>query len=383
MSFIPEDGLRYDKTYTISVTVVMDGKTQRVEPFQWNTIDAPTWQILEFGRNEKSEMRQYKLTCCNSSSIKPKVKDWKVEFRTTSKDGEKKLDFEVISNCVGDNIFEMRKSIGFFEGAYFMEMTVDIDYEVKGKVKSVTHVETFPFTHDSSADGLTKAKYEVVIPNVYFCLAKLEDGSLINGTAFAISEKLLLSNYHVVVGGMPENYANSGNYRVKGPVTLTNVKGKTFHAKVDRFDRGRDLAILRLCDKKGNETEDCLPGYLHLAEDVIVAGINEASTRYVFAVGYPKGTVCMGPPAFTDGKAEKILKRNYTWRGKQQTFDTIVNYTSTKCGYSGGPLIDYKTETVLGVNFGGLLEKMEGHKAASFATSTTEVHLGFPHLMKR
>ena len=68
---------------------------------------------------------------------------------------------------------------------------------------------------------------------------------------------------------------------------------------------------------------------------------------------------------------------------KQQTFDTIVNYTSTKCGYSGGPLIDYKTETVLGVNFGGLLEMMEGHKAASLATSATEVRLGFPHLMKR
>ena len=382
-SFIPEEGLRYDKTYTISVTVVMDGKPQRVEPFQWNTIDAPTWQILEFGRDEKTEMRQYKLVCCNSSSIKPRVKDWKVEFRTKSKDGEKKLDFEVISNRVGENVFEMRKSIGFFEGAYFMEMTVDIDYEVRGKVKSVTHVETFPFTHDSSADGLTKAKYEVVIPNVYFCLAKLEDGSLINGTAFAISEKLLLSNYHVAVGGIPECYANSGNYKVAGPVTLTNVKGKTFYAKVDRFDRGRDLAILRLCDKKGNETGDRLPGYLHLAEDALVAGISETSPRHVFAIGYPKGTVCMGPPAFTDGKAEKIIKRDYDWRGKHQAFDTIINYTSTKCGYSGGPLIDYQTEAVLGVNFGGLIEKLEGHKAASLATSAAEVRLGFSNLKKK
>lgn len=382
-SFIPDDGLRYDKTYTISVTIVMDGIPQRVEPFQWNMIDAPTWQILEFGRDEKTKMRQYKLVCCNSSFIKPNVKDWKVEFRTKNNDGEKKLDFEVISNRVGENIFEMRKSIGFFEGSYFMEMTVDIDYEVRGKVKSVTHVETFPFTHDSSADGLTKAKYEVVIPNVYFCLAKLEDGSLINGTAFAISEKLLLSNYHVAVGGIPECYANSGNYKVAGPVTLTNVKGKTLYAKVDRFDRGRDLAILRLCDKKGNETDDRLPGYLHLAEDALVAGISEASARHVFAIGYPKGTVCMGPPAFTDGKAEKIIKRDYDCRGKHQAFDTIVNYTSTKCGYSGGPLIDYQTEEVLGVNFGGLIEKLEGHKAASLATSVAEVRLGFPNLKKK
>ena len=381
-SFIPEEGLRFDKAYTISAIVTVDGKPQRVEPFQWNTVDAPTWQILEFGRDVNSEMRQYKLVCCNSSSIKPKVKDWKVEFRTNNKDGEKKLDFKVESNRVGDNVFEMRKSIGFFEGTYFMEMTALIDYEFRGKIKSVTHVEIFPFTHDSSADGLTKAKYEVVIPNVYFCLAKLEDGSLINGTAFAISDKLLLSNYHVAVGGIPECYANSGNYKVHGLVTLTNVKGKTFYAKVDRFDRGRDLALLRLCDKTGKDTDDRLPGYLHLAENALVSGINESATRHVFAIGYPKGTVCMGPPAFTDGKAEKVFKRDYNWRGKHQTFDTILNYTSTKCGYSGGPLIDYKTEAVLGVNFGGLIEKMEGHKAASLATSAAEVRLGFPNLEK-
>ena len=382
-SFIPPDGLRYDKTYTINVTVTVDGKPQRVDPFQWNMIDAPTWQILEFGRDDERGMRQYKLVCCNSSSIKPKVKDWKVEFRTNNKNGEKKLDFEVTSNAVGDNVIEMRQNIGYFIGAYFMEMTASVDYELRGQKKFVTHVETFPFTHESSADGLTKAKYEVVIPNVYFCLAKLEDGSLINGTAFAISEKLLLSNYHVAVGGIPECYANSGNYKVAGPVTLTNVKGKTFYAKVDRFDRGRDLAILRLCDKKGNDTDDRLPGYLHLAEDSLVAGISETSARHVFAIGYPKGTVCMGPPAFTDGKAEKLFKRDYDWRGKHQAYETILNYTSTKCGYSGGPLIDYQTETVLGVNFGGLVEKMEGHKAASLATSAAEVRLGFSNLKKK
>lgn len=382
-SFIPRDGLRYDKAYTISATVVMDGNPQRVEPFQWNTVDAPTWQILEAGHDGVRGMRQYKLVCCNSSSVRPKVRDWKVSFLAKDKDGEKTLDFEVISNRVGDAVFEMRKNIGFFEGSYFMEMTADIDYEIRGKAKSATHVETFPFTHDSSAEGLTKAKYEVVIPNVYFCLAKMEDGTLLNGTAFAISEKLLLSNYHVAVGGIPECYANSGDYKVVGPLTLTNVKGKTFYAKVDRSDRGRDLAILRLCDRKGNDTDDRLPGYLHLAEDALVAGIRETSARHVFAVGYPKGTVCMGPPAFTDGKAEKIVKRDYDWRGSHQAFDTILNYASTKCGYSGGPLVDYGTSAVLGVNFGGLIEKMEGHKAASLATSAAEVRRAFSDLKTR
>lgn len=381
-TFSPSEGLRYDKTYTVTAVVTVDGNPQRVEPFQWNTVDQPTWQILEYGRNIDNAMRQYKLVCCNSSSIKPFVTNWKVSFRTKDKKEDKALDFGVESRRVGDNLFEMKKNIGFFEGAYFMEMSADVEYVVRGRTNCVTHVETFPFTHDSSADGLTKAKYEVVIPNVYFCLAKLEDGSLINGTAFAISEKLLLSNYHVAVGGIPESYVNSGNYKIAGPVTLTNVKGKTFYAKVDRSDRGRDLAILRLCDKAGKEVDDRLPGYLHLSEDSLVSGISETATRHVFAIGYPKGTVCMGPPAFTDGKAEKIFKRDYDWRGKHESFDTILNYASTKCGYSGGPLIDYQTETVLGVNFGGLVEKLEGHKAAALATSAKEVRIGFPSITR-
>lgn len=381
-TYNPENGLRYDKTYTVSATVTVDGKPQRVEPFQWNTIDMPTWQILEVGRDQSNEMRRYKLTCCNSSEIHPIVKGWKVSFRPGGRHEQEILAFETEKRQVGDDVLEMDWGIGRYKGAYFVEMTAEILYSVRGKERSTTHVEVFPFSHDSSADGLTKAKYEVVIPNVYFCLARLQDGSLINGTAFAVSDKLLLSNYHVAVGGIPECYANSANYKVVGPVTLTNVRGKTYYAKVERSDRGRDLALLRLCDKSGGAVDDCLPGYLHLSDDKLIKGIAERSARHVFAIGYPKGTVCMGPPAFTDGKAEKLFKRDYSYGGQTTSFETILNYTSTKCGYSGGPLIDYQTETVLGVNFGGLLEKMEGHKAASFATSSTEVGLVFTNLAK-
>lgn|GEM_PF-6195675 len=381
-TYIPENGLRYDKTYTVTATVTVDGKPQRVEPFQWNTIDMPTWQILEVGRDQSSEMRRYKVTCCNSSEIHPTVKEWKVVFRPGGRHEEENLSFEMEKRQVGDDILELDWGIGRYKGAYFVEMTAEIQYSVRGKERAATHVEVFPFSHDSSADGLTKAKYEVVIPNVYFCLARLQDGSLINGTAFAISDKLLLSNYHVAVGGIPECYANSTNYKVVGPVTLTNVRGKTYYAKVERSDRGRDLALLRLCDQSGGAVDDCLPGYLHLADAKLIKGIGERSARHVFAIGYPKGTVCMGPPAFTDGKAEKLFKRDYTYGGQTTSFETILNYTSTKCGYSGGPLIDYQTETVLGVNFGGLLEKMEGHKAASLATSSTEVSQVFTNLVK-
>jgi hypothetical protein len=88
----------------------------------------------------------------------------------------------------------------------------------------------------------------------------------------------------------------------------------------------------------------------------------------------------MGPPAFTDGKAEKIFKRDYYYNGKKEMYDTILNYTEIECGYSGGPLIDYQTQFVLGVNFGGLMEQSEGQKSASFATSATEVRRGCSRL---
>ena len=375
--FVPEGGLRYDKTYTITATVTMNGKPQRVEPYQWNTIDSPTWQILEVDSGTNN-WRRYKLVCCNSSVIKPVVKDWEVAFRTGVKN--EKADFEVEQRSLDKNIFELDWGIGRYKGAYFLEITASIQYVFHEVTNSTTHIEVFPFSHDSSADSLTKAKYEVVIPNVYFCLARLQDGSLINGTAFAISEKLLLSNYHVAVGGIPECYANSGDYKVVGPVELTNMKGRIFYAKVERHDRGRDLAILRLCESNGEDSDKKLPGYLHLAENTLVGGINEKAPRHVFAIGYPKGTVCMGPPAFTDGKAEKVFGRNYVYNDRRESYDTILNYTSTKCGYSGGPLVDYQTESVLGVNFGGLVELKEGHKAASLATSAIEVRKVFPNL---
>lgn len=382
-SFVPDGGLRYDRSYTITASVTIDGKRQRVEPYQWNMVDKPTWQILEVGRDETGEKRQYRLVCCNSSSVRPIVKDWRVAFRPGGRNEQKVLEFEVEQQPLGDDKLELDWGIGRYKGAYYVEMAAEIEYSIRGETHTTTHLEVFPFAHDSSADGLTKAKYEVVIPNVYFCLARLDDGSLINGTAFAVSEKLLLSNYHVAVGGIPECYANSGNYKVVGPVTLTNVKGKTFYGKVERSDRGRDLVVLRLCGKTGEEVDERLPGYLHWSEESTVKDISETSTRHVFAIGYPKGTVCMGPPAFTDGKAEKLFKRDYMYQGRVESYETIMNYTSTKCGYSGGPLIDYQTETVLGVNFGGLIGGVEGHKAASLATSVSEVRKAFPVLMKK
>lgn len=381
-SFIPKNGLRHDGVYTISATVTVDGRPQRVRPYQWNGVDKPTWQILEVGRDEARDVRRYRLICCNSSSVRPVVNDWKVAFRAGGRHEAAKLAFDVEQKPLGDDVLELDWGIGRYKGAYFMEMTADVSYSLRGRDERTAHVEVFPFAHDSSADALTRAKYEAVIPKVYFCLARTQTGELVNGTAFAISGSRFLTNYHVAVGDVPESYVNSSGYRIVGPVRLTNVRGKTFHAVVEKSDRGRDLAVLRLCDKDGNAVKDVLPWYLHLADEKLLDSVSESRPRAVFAVGYPKGTVCFGPPSFTDGKAERVFRRDYAHQGRAESFETVLNYTSTKCGYSGGPLIDYQTETVLGVNFGGYVKQLEGHKAASLATSVSEVRRAFPDLLK-
>ncbi len=369
--YSPSNGLRYDKSYTITATVLMKGRPQSVEPFQWNMIDEPTWQIFEVGKTEDGK-RQYRLRCCNSSLVKPKVTDWNVSFASFVDAGrEQTLNFQTKTNIVDDQTIAITKNLEFFEGGYFMEMSAKIHYTSRSIAKEATHKQRFSFAHDSSAEGLTRVKYELAVPSVYFCLAKTSEGGMLNGTAFAVTPKYLLTNYHVAVGGIPESYADKSDYKVTGLLLLTNAKGGKFHAKVVASDRGRDLALLRICDESGNDVNGNLPSYLSLAEDSLVDGLAKATAKNVFAIGYPKGTVMLGLPAYTDGKVERVLP------GNGGRHETIVNYTDIEHGYSGGPLIDYRTGTVLGVNFGGMREFHREYKGACFATTVREVRKVF------
>ncbi|MBQ9693875.1 MAG: trypsin-like peptidase domain-containing protein [Kiritimatiellae bacterium] len=362
-SFTPKGGLRYSETYQISATVTVDGKTQRVEPYQWNAIGEPAWQILEKEFDPITCKRRYEVICCNSSLIEPSVKSWNIKFRG-AEDGNQ-LNFKVEQESIGNTQLGLRRDIGFYQGAYLMDVAIELEYELPNiGIKKSSYEETFPFSHDSSVDGLKTAKYSVAIPNVYFCLATLEDGTKINGTAFAISETQLLTNYHVAVGGIPD-YVEREEYKIVGPVELMNGFGKTFYAKVSYQNREQDVVILKLCDQQGQSTSNKMPGYLHLATDENIKSIKQSEKRHAFAVGYPQGTAWKGPPAFTDGNAEEVRSIDGV--------ETIVHYTNIKKGYSGGPLIDYETGTVLGINFGGLVKVEDGHKPASLATSVSEI----------
>ena len=294
-------------------------------------------------------------------------------------DADGKLAFDVKSEPTGATTFEMAQNIGFKRGIYRLQLMVDIAYEdtARGVTGRTAHCETIPFVHDTSTEGLNTAKYQVAIPHVYFCLARQIGGTELNGTAFAVSKKRLLTNYHVAVGGLPDHDAAGGaDYRVEEVLQLTNWRGKIYHAKVEKADPARDLALLVLCDRDGADTGDELPGYLHLAPDNMLQAI-EKEPRLAFSVGYPAGTVPMGPPAYSDGKVEKLEYR----REGPEGIETLVTYTDIKPGYSGGPLIDYKTGQILGVNYGGEISGGTAFgKPASMATSVREVRKCFPVL---
>ncbi|MGN0886215.1 MAG: serine protease [Candidatus Spyradenecus sp.] len=364
-SFTPENGLRYDRNYTISATVLIDGVVQWVVPYQWNLADEPTWQIVEEGVERDGCKVRYRLVCCNASTVTPKVRAWQVSFREASS-AATELSFACDQSPLEGNRLAVSWDIGTYKGAYFLELAADLQYTtLRGHTATLTHRELIPFVHASSAEELSRAKYEAVIDNVYFCLATLTDGTLSNGTAFAISNRRLLTNYHVAVGSMPGSYASQTDYTVRPVLELSNGSGLTYHARVVASDRGRDLALLELCDAQGGETDARLPGYLPLATSEALAGISPETPRHVFAVGYPRGTVRMGPPALAEGKTERIER--------VREVETLFSFIGIKPGYSGGPLVDCATGTILGINHSAFVEKSPVHKGADLATAATEV----------
>ena len=54
-------GLLYSKRYVIIAVVTINGKEQKVLPFQWNSIDAPVWMITRVGNSDK----EYQVLCTN------------------------------------------------------------------------------------------------------------------------------------------------------------------------------------------------------------------------------------------------------------------------------------------------------------------------------
>ena len=339
--------LSYDKRYEINANVTVGGKEQRVIPYQWNSVDNPVWTII---RNKDDE---YQVICSNSSRVKFEVKKWEYpKFYDQN--------YKDISSKFTNHDLEITKpnKVKFswgqdYVGIYFLEVVATIKDKTNPKKVKEFNVKTkFPYLNGSNSKDLLLSKINNAKEKVYHCSVTNKDG---NGTAFAVSDKYLLTNHHVVA---PEGDSNM----VKDLLLLSNEK-HVYYARVIRSDEENDLALLEICDKNGNAIETKLPSYF------IVSNQKPSKDMRVFSLGYPEGTTRFGEPDFTEGKIKGEKNGN------------IEHFSENRPGYSGGPLVVLDKEfAIVGVNKSGIVSENEYLQGINFATSVKKVIELFPEI---
>ena len=357
--------LSYKERYVITASVTVNGKAQKVLPYQWNNIDTPVWMIIRAGNNDN----EYQVLCTNSSSVRFSVEKWK---KPVFYDGRKR-NISDRFRCSdphprGNNKAVFRWSQDHI-GEYLMslEATVCVTPADGKNTRKVNVENTFVFINGSMSQALISLKLANMKERVYHCLATNIDGSQHNGTAFAISQKYLLTNYHVAIGNIPEYY---GGKVVKvdssRPLILSN-EHTTFYAKVVRSNKKSDLALLKLCDRSGGETDAVLPAFFLVSDRPPEKGAR------VLSIGYPAGTTRFGEPAFSDGKIEDTGNIPQRWG------NIIAHFSNIRPGYSGGPLVYMDRDSVvIGVNTGGVVSQNPLFRGMRIAVDVSEIHKSFP-----
>jgi S1-C subfamily serine protease len=141
------------------------------------------------------------------------------------------------------------------------------------------------------------------------------------GTGFFIGKNLIVTNHHVIEGGVQDEYL----------VSIYNKKWYAYKAHLVSADDKTDIAILEIINPD-RDIETIVP--LRLSRTLPRVG------EPLFAIGHPHGllwTVTQGSTSFVNRKLNNI------WQDLVQT-DTPVNP-----GNSGGPLFNLRGE-VVGVN---------------------------------
>ena len=362
--------LSYNRRYVISADVTVDGKKQKVLPYQWNYVDAPVWMISRVGKSD----REYQLLCTNSSNIKYKVKQWAPPvFQNEKLEVIPAAQFQCNIQPGGDN--DTRLSLDWkqnYTGVYVMVLEADVETipdpgqeSRKAKVRN-----SFVLINGSDPEPLIRSKFFNAKKRIYHCLATNMDGTLQSGTAFAVSDRLLLTNYHVAVGNIPEYYGGGESSVDPKKVLILSNEDKQFYAKVCKSDRATDLALLKLCDANGNDTSDRLPESFRLAEQEPAEGVR------LFSGGYPAGTTPLGAPAFVDGKVEKCESNDS--RGS-----VIYHFSNIQPGYSGGPLVLLDDDqVVVGINSCSVNTETPLKQGINIATSAAEIRRKFPEIVE-
>ena len=216
--------LSYKKRYEITAAVTVNGKEQKVLPYQWNSVDTPVWMITRVGNHDN----EYQMICTNSSNTEFKVEKWNSPVFKDAKGNDVTRKFTPAAPRPIDDkkvLFSWRQD---YMGEYVLELEANVGVASNGgKAETVSVKNTFSFINGSTANALISLKFTNAKGRIYHCLATATDGSQHSGTAFAVTDKLLLTNYHVAVGSIPEYYDNKGNERKVDsakPLILSNEK---------------------------------------------------------------------------------------------------------------------------------------------------------------
>ena len=368
--------LSYSRRYVISATVTIEAngekKPQEVLSFQWNRLNEPAWMIRSVGNNDK----EYQVLCTNSSNTKFKVVNW---YRPEFRDGEGKNISQFFSSSDPEPLVDDGKKARFewkqeHIGEYIMTLKADVEYTPSGsnrKPKVIQVQNSFVMLNGSTPNALITGKQMQARKNVYHCLSVLKTydgkdaaGTPGSGTAFAISDKLLLTNYHVAVGSLPGSKQQYEVDRTK-PLVLTNGNEKdAFYATVVDFHKDGDIALLKLCDKDGKDTDRKLPAFFNVSEKQPQIGAR------VFSLGYPEGANRLGEPVFVEGKIENV---------GEESGEVISHFTNTISGFNGGPVIYLDEDnTVAGINTA--LHLTDEPAAERGAASAAEIRKKFPEI---
>lgn len=133
------------------------------------------------------------------------------------------------------------------------------------------------------------------------------------GTAWAISNSLVVTNYHVI--------------KDRNKISLIKTDGSEIEAKIIRFDRVNDIAIMKV------NLEKWLPKPLSLATKSVKIGAK------VFTIGYPLPTLMGTKPKLTDGIVSSLT-------GIMDDPRVYQISVPLQQGNSGGPLFNMQGEVI-------------------------------------
>jgi len=160
------------------------------------------------------------------------------------------------------------------------------------------------------------------------------------GTGFIVrSDGIVLTNYHVVEGGM--------RIQVRFNSTApADVRGKTFAARVIGGDNSRDLAVLQL---EGVSADVPLPTVP--LGDSARAVVGERVLAIGYALALPGGPTVTSGILSSTARTIQVQDENSA-QGQRTYQDALQTDAAINPGNSGGPLVDLNGN-VVGINTAG------------------------------